>query len=70
MNKDVNYILYNTKYADKIHISFSEFSLFNQCGHRHLIEKHLKLVEPEFSVHLFFGNAIHSSIEKSLNNGS
>lgn len=66
MQKDLNYILSNTKYADKIHISFSEFSLFNQCGHRHLLEKHLKLVESEFSVHLFFGNAIHSAIEKSL----
>lgn len=66
MEKDVNYISPNDKYADKIHISFSEFSLFNQCGHRHLIEKHLKLIEPIMTVHLFFGNAIHLALEKSL----
>ncbi len=66
MEKDLNYISSNTKYADKIHISFSEFSLFNQCGHKHLLEKHLKLIEPEMTVHLFFGNAIHAAIEKSL----
>lgn len=66
MDKDLNYISPNNKYADKIHISFSEFSLFNQCGHRHLIEKHLKLTEPSMTVHLFFGNAIHAALEKSL----
>jgi hypothetical protein len=66
MDKDLNYISSNTKYADKIHISFSEFSLFNQCGHKHLIEKYLKLSEPAMTVHLFFGNAIHAAIEKSL----
>jgi hypothetical protein len=66
MDKDLNYIPLNDKYDDKIHISFSEFSLFNQCGHKHLIEKHLKLVEQEPSVHLFFGNAIHASLEKAL----
>lgn len=66
MDKDLNYISSNTKYADKIHISFSEFSLFNQCGHKHLIEKHLKLSESPMTVHLFFGNAIHAAIEKSL----
>ncbi|MEK6829293.1 MAG: PD-(D/E)XK nuclease family protein [Nanoarchaeota archaeon] len=66
MDKNLNYISFNDKYADKIHISFSEFSLFNQCGHRHLIEKHLKLTEPVMTVHLFFGNAIHSALEKTL----
>jgi len=66
MDKDLNYISPNNKYADKIHISFSEFSLFNQCGHRHLVEKHLKLTEPSMTVHLFFGNAIHAALEKSL----
>lgn len=66
MDKDSNYISLNDKYADKIHISFSEFSLFNQCGHKHLIEKHLKLVESDMTVHLFFGNAIHAALEKSL----
>lgn len=66
MDKDLNYISPNNKYADKIHISFSEFSLFNQCGHKHLVEKHLKLTESAMTVHLFFGNAIHAAIEKSL----
>jgi ATP-dependent helicase/DNAse subunit B len=66
MNKDLDYISLNNKYADKIHISFSEFNLFNQCGHKHLVEKHLKLVEPSMAVHLFFGNAMHAALEKSL----
>lgn len=52
--------------GNKIHISFSEFSLFNQCGHRHLLEKHLAIIQQPPSIHLFFGNAIHSSIEISL----
>ena len=68
MNKDSNYISLNDKYADKIHISFSEFSLFNQCGHRHLVEKHLKLTEQSMTVHLFFGNAMHAALEKTLKN--
>lgn len=66
MDKDLNYITLNDKYADKIHISFSEFNLFNQCGHRHLVEKHLKLTEQSMTVHLFFGNAMHEALEKSL----
>lgn len=66
MDKDLNYISLNNKYADKIHISFSEFNLFNQCGHKHLVEKHLKLTESDFTVHLFFGNAMHAALEKSL----
>lgn len=66
MDKDSNYITLNTKYANKIHISFSEFNIFNQCGHRHLIESHLKLSEQMKTVHLFFGNAIHATLEKTL----
>jgi len=66
MNKDLNYISTTTKYVDKIHISFSEFSLFKQCGHRHLVEKHLKLTESQMTVHLFFGNAIHAALEESI----
>ena len=66
MNKDLNYISVKDKYADKIHISFSEFSLFNQCGHKHLVEKHLKLTEQKMTVHLFFGNAMHAALEKSF----
>ncbi len=52
--------------SDKLHISFSEYSLFNQCGHRHLLEKHLGLYQQPPSIHLYFGNAIHASIELSL----
>lgn len=48
---------------DDIKISFSEFSLYSECAHKHLVFKHLKLAEREPSIHLFFGNAIHSSIE-------
>lgn len=54
--------------ANKIHISFSEFSLFNQCGHRHLLEKHLAIIQQPPSIHLYFGNAVHSSLEQSLKN--
>lgn len=47
----------------KIHISFSEFSKFQSCGHRHLLEKYLKLVEEPPTIHLVFGNSIHKAIE-------
>lgn len=50
----------------KIHISFSEFALFNQCSHRHLLEKHLAIIQQPSSIHLYFGNAIHESIENTL----
>jgi hypothetical protein len=49
-----------------IHISFSEFSLFKQCGHKHLIQKYLGIDEDPPSIHLYFGNAIHESIEKTF----
>lgn len=52
--------------SDKIHISFSEFSLFSQCGHRHLLEKYLGIYQQPPSIHLYFGNAIHASIENFL----
>lgn len=52
--------------TNKIHISFSEFSLFNQCGHRHLLEKHLGILKQPPSIHLYFGNAVHSAIETTL----
>ena len=57
------------KSDNKIHISFSEYSLFNQCGHRHLLEKRLALIQQPPSIHLYFGNAIHSALELSLKNG-
>lgn len=50
------------------HISFSEFSLFRECGHRHLVEKHLGLDSQPPSIHLFFGNAIHEAIERTFEN--
>jgi len=51
------------------HISFSEFSLYNECGQKHLIFKHLALDVQEQSIHLFFGNAIHEAIEMGVKNG-
>jgi len=54
---------------NKIHISFSEFSLYNECGHKHLIFKYLSLDTQEQSIHLFFGNAIHEAIEMGVKNG-
>lgn len=53
----------NTKY-NNTHISYSEFSLYNECAHKHLIFKFLNLENQDSSIHLIFGNAIHSSIEK------
>lgn len=54
---------------DNIHISFSEFSLYNECGQKHLIFKYLALDIQEPSIHLFFGNAIHEAIEMGVKNG-
>lgn len=65
-NKIEEYGALKEENADKLHISFSEFSLFNQCGHRHLLEKHLAIIQQPPSIHLFFGNAVHSSIENTL----
>lgn len=66
INKSQAYTDSKTEQADKLHISFSEFSLFNQCGHRHLLEKHLAIMQQPPSIHLYFGNAIHSSLEHAL----
>lgn len=62
-NKDLQYEELKMEKKDKIHISFSEFSKYQECGHRHLIEKYLQLVEDEPSIHLIFGNSIHKAIE-------
>ena len=51
-----------------IHISFSEFSKFVGCGHKHLLEKYLKLTEEPPSIHLIFGNAIHGALETGIKN--
>lgn len=66
MNKDQQYLDLKEQNSDKIHISFSEFSKYQSCGHRHLIEKYLKLVEEETSIHLIFGNSIHKAIELGI----
>jgi len=50
----------------KIHISFSEFSKYMECPHRHLIENYLKIEKQPPSIHLFFGSAIHEAIEFGL----
>ena len=67
-NKSEEYNQLKADNSDKIHISFSEFSLFNECGHRHLLEKHLAIIQQPPSIHLYFGNAVHSSIENALKN--
>lgn len=51
-----------------IHISYSEFSKYMECGHRHLLDKFLKLTEDVPSIHLIFGNAIHSALEAGIKN--
>jgi hypothetical protein len=66
IDKNESYKILKKENPDRRHISFSEFSLFNQCGHRHLLEKHLGLLQQPPSIHLYFGNAIHSTIELSL----
>lgn len=66
MNKDQQYLDLIEQNAGKVHISFSEFSKYQSCGHRHLIEKYLKLVEEETSIHLIFGNSIHKAIELGI----
>lgn len=66
MDKDLNYHKLKEENSDKIHISFSEYSKYQSCGHRHLIEKYLKLVEEDTSIHLIFGNSVHSAIEHGI----
>lgn len=65
-DKNANYDTLKKDNIDKIHISFSEYSLFNQCGYRHLLEKYLGIYKQPPSIHLYFGNAIHNSIELSI----
>lgn len=56
--------------AGNIHISFSEFSKFQSCGHKHLLEKYLKLVPDTTTIHLIFGNSIHKAIELGIKSKS
>lgn len=64
--EDMFRIMAEGKAKGYIHISFSEFSLFRECGHKHLIQKYLGLDEEPPSIHLYFGNAIHEAIEKTF----
>jgi hypothetical protein len=66
--KDVAYNQLKKEKEGLIHISYSEFSKYMECGHRHLIEKYLKIGEETTSIHLIFGNAIHSAIESGIKN--
>lgn len=59
-------LMEQAKKDGKKHISFSEFDLFNKCGHKHLVFKHLGLDSEPPSIHLAFGDAIHASIEKTI----
>ncbi len=70
IDKNEQYKLLQEENGNKIHISFSEFSKFQNCGHQHLIEKYLKLVPDTTSIHLIFGNSIHKAIELGIKNKS
>ena len=63
MDKNIVYEELKKTNSGLIHISFSELNQYRECGHKHLIEKYLKLAEPGTSIHLIFGNSIHSAIE-------
>lgn len=52
--------------TNDIKISYSEFSKYSECGHRHLIEKFLKLSTEPPSIHLIFGNSVHLAIESGV----
>ncbi len=64
--KEMMAIMEQAKKDGKKHISFSEFDLFNKCGHKHLVFKHLALETEPPSIHLAFGDAIHASIERTI----
>lgn len=70
MDKALEYQILKNSTSGKIHISFSEYSKYQNCGHRHLIEKYLKLVEEPPSIHLIFGNSIHKAIEIGIKSQS
>ena len=63
MDKNALYEELKKANSGLIHISFSELTQHKECGHKHLIEKYLKLAVSPTSIHLIFGNAIHSAIE-------
>lgn len=59
-------LMEQAKRDGKKHISFSEFDLYNKCGHKHLVFKYLGLDKEPPSIHLAFGDAVHASIEETL----
>jgi len=62
----ISYEQLKTVDSNAIHISFSEINQYKDCGHKHLIEKYLKLAISPTSIHLIFGNSIHSAIEVGI----
>lgn len=62
-DKELEYQILKNIGKDKIHISFSEFSKFQQCPHKHLLEKYLGIVTEPPTIHLIFGNSVHKAIE-------
>ena len=66
IDKNVAYDKLKKDNAGRIHISFSELTQFRECGHKHLIEKYLKLAVSPTSIHLIFGNSIHSALEAGI----
>lgn len=66
LDKNALYEEFKKNNSGLIHISFSELTQFRECGHKHLLEKYLKLAVSPMSIHLIFGNAIHSSIESGM----
>ena len=68
MDKELSYKELDQQNVGKIHISFSEFSKYQSCGHRHLLEKYLKIASETTSIHLIFGNSVHKAIEYGVSN--
>ncbi len=66
MDKNAAYEELKKANSGLIHISFSELTQHRECGHKHLIEKYLKLAVSPTSIHLIFGNGIHSAIESGI----
>lgn len=66
VSKNDNHRAQDKKREGLTHISYSEFSLFNQCPQQHLIFKHLGLDMQPPSIHLFFGNSLHEAIEMTV----
>lgn len=66
LDKNASYEEFKKNNSGLIHISFSELTQYRECGHKHLLEKYLKLASSPTSIHLIFGNAIHSAIESGI----